>query len=62
MKKVYLFVFIGIIAIVMVVVELINFDPKDETWGFPLLGACIAIVIIKFPSIIRWFKNKKNAK
>jgi hypothetical protein len=62
MKKVYLFVFIGILAIAMVVVELINFDPKDESWGFTILGACIAIVIIKSPSIIRWFKNKKNTK
>ncbi|TWI93902.1 hypothetical protein JN11_04912 [Mucilaginibacter frigoritolerans] len=62
MKKVYLFVFIGIIAIVMVVVELVNIDPKDESWGFTILGACIAIVIIKSPSIFRWFKNKINTK
>jgi len=61
MKKVYLFVFIGIIAIVMVVVELINIDPKNESWGFTILGAFIAVVIIKSPAILKWIKNKKNA-
>jgi hypothetical protein len=62
MKKVYLFVFIGILAIIMLVIELIGFNPKDENLSFTILGASIAIIILKLPSIIKWFKNKKNAQ
>ncbi|MDB5005806.1 MAG: hypothetical protein JWP45_199 [Mucilaginibacter sp.] len=60
MKKVYLFMFTGVIAIVLVIIILMNFDPKLETWGGFLAGGIIALLIVKLPSIIAYFKSKRQ--
>ena len=59
MRNIYLYMFIGIIAIVMTVVSFMNFDPKVETWSSFFAGATVAILIIRSPTIISWFKNQK---
>ena len=50
--------FVGVIAIILVVVSLMTFDPKVETWSSFLGGAAIAFLLIKTPSIIAHFKKK----
>jgi hypothetical protein len=64
MKKFYLFIFIGILAVVMIVVSLMNFNPKVDTWSSLFAGAAIGLLIVKLPSIIAHFKKtrQKNAK
>jgi len=64
MKKFYLFIFIGILAIVMIVVSLMNFNPKVDTWSSLFAGAAIGFLIVRLPSIIVHFKKarQKNAK
>jgi hypothetical protein len=56
--------FIGILAIVMIIISLMNFDPKVETWSSMLAGAAVAFLIVKLPSLIAYFKSKrqKNTK
>jgi hypothetical protein len=63
MKRMYLFIFIGILAIIMIVVSFMNFDPKVETWSSVIAGGCIGLLIVKMPAIIAYFKNaRKNTK
>jgi len=64
MKKIYLFVFIGILALVMIVVSVMDFNPKVETWSSVFAGAAIGLLIVKLPSIIAYLKSRKqkNAK
>jgi amino acid transporter len=59
MKKVFLFMLVGVIAILLVIVSLMNFDPKTETWGSFIGGVIIALLIVKSPTIIAYFKSKK---
>jgi UDP-N-acetylmuramyl pentapeptide phosphotransferase/UDP-N-acetylglucosamine-1-phosphate transferase len=60
MKKVYIYMFVGITAIVLVIVILFNFDPKTETWGSLLLGALLGFLLFRMPSIIRNIKQKNT--
>jgi len=64
MKKIYIYLFIGILAIIMIVVSLMNFNPAVDTWSSLFAGAAIGLLIVKLPSIIAYFKTKrqKNAK
>jgi hypothetical protein len=59
MKKIYLFMFVGILAIIMVAVSLMDFDPKVETWSSFIAGGSIALLIVKSPAIIAYFKQKR---
>ena len=59
MKKVYLYLFIGIVAIILMTVVVFNFDPKTETWSSLLLGALFGYLLFKMPSTIRNIKQKK---
>lgn len=52
--------FIGVIAIAMIVISLMNFDPKVETWSSFIGGAAIAFLLVKLPLIIAYFKSKKQ--
>jgi hypothetical protein len=58
MKKAYIYLFIGIIAIVLMTVIVFNYDPKTETWGSMLLGAAFGFLFF------RMIKNRrqKNVK
>ena len=38
--------FIGVIAIIMIVVSFMNFDPKVETWSSFIGGAAMLLVIL----------------
>jgi len=60
MKKVYLFMFIGLIAIIVVVAILMNFDPKVETWGSLVLGGAMGFLIVMSPKIIAYFKDQRK--
>jgi len=51
--------FIGVIAIIMIVVSFMNFDPKVETWSSFIGGAAIALLIVKSPAILAFFKQKR---
>jgi len=51
--------FVGILAIILVAVSLMNFDPKVETWSSFIAGGCIALLIVKSPAIIAYFKQKR---
>jgi len=64
MKKVYLFLFIGILAIVLIVLSLMNFNPAVETWTSLFGGAAIGFFIVGAPSIWAWYKKNrpKNTK
>jgi len=59
MKNIYLFMFVGVLAIVMIVISLMNFDPKVESWSSFIAGAAIALLIVKSPSIWAYFKQKR---
>jgi len=54
MKKVYIYLFIGIIAIVLMTVIVFNYDPKTETWGSLLLGAAFGFLFF------RMIKNRRQ--
>jgi purine-cytosine permease-like protein len=58
MKKVYLYLFIGIVAIILMTVVVFNFDPKTETWGSLLLGALFGYLFFK---VIK-SRRQKSAK
>ena len=64
MKKIYLLIFIGILALAMIVVSLMNFNSKVETWSSIFAGAAIGLLIVKLPSIVAYLKSRKqkNAK
>ena len=62
MKRVYIFMLTGIIAIILVIVIIMNFDPKVETWGSVVAGAAFAVLIIKFPAIAAYIKSSRNKK
>ncbi|MCO5948849.1 MULTISPECIES: hypothetical protein [Mucilaginibacter] len=58
MKKVYLYLLIGIAAILLMTVVVFNFDPKTETWSSLLIGALFGYGLYKMPTIIRRLKQK----
>jgi hypothetical protein len=60
MKKAYLYMFLGFLAIILAVVLLININPQFETWGSILAGALLGFVIVKFPSIIAYIKSSRD--
>jgi hypothetical protein len=64
MKKIYLFIFIGIVALVMIVVSFMGFDPKVDTWSSIFAGAAVGLLILRLPSLIAYLKSRKqnNAK
>jgi uncharacterized membrane protein len=47
MRKVYLYLLIGIIAIVLMTVIVFNYDPKTETWSGLLLGALFGFLFYR---------------
>ncbi|BAU52472.1 hypothetical protein MgSA37_00633 [Mucilaginibacter gotjawali] len=51
--------FVGILAIIMVVVSLMNFDPKVETWSSIIAGGAVALLILKSPAIFAYIKQKR---
>jgi len=59
MKKVYLYLLIGIAAILVMTAVVFNFDPKTETWGSLLIGALFGYGLYKMPAIIRGLKQKR---
>jgi len=60
MKKFYLFIFIGVAAIIAIVVILINFNPKAETWTGLFIGAAAGLLTVKGPAIFAWLKKRKQ--
>ncbi len=60
MKKVYLFMFVGIIAIIVVVAALMTFNPQTESWGSMILGAAVGFLIVMSPRIIGYFKARRK--
>lgn len=60
MKKVYLFLFIGVVAIAAIVISLMNFNPSVETWSSLLAGGAIGFLIVKTPAIIDMVKKRKQ--
>jgi hypothetical protein len=64
MKRVYLFLLAGVLAIVAIVVSIMNFNPDVERWSSLFGGAALGFLIVGMPSIISWFKKRgqKSAK
>jgi len=60
MKNVFLFMLIGIIAIIVVVLALISYDPKTESWGSLVLGGAVGLLIVMSPKIIAYFKETRR--
>jgi pilus assembly protein TadC len=60
MKRVYLLIFVGIVAVVVIVVSLISFDPKSDTWISLFVGAGVGFLVVGAPSIIAYLKRKQN--
>ena len=58
MKKVYLYLLLGVIAIVLMTVVVFNYDPKTETWGSLLLGALFGYLLYRMPKTIKGMRNK----
>jgi hypothetical protein len=58
MKKVYLYLFIGIAAIALMTVIVFNFDPNTETWGSLLLGAAFGYLLVR----VMKNRRQKSAK
>jgi hypothetical protein len=51
--------FVCLIAIIMLVIGLLNFDPKVETWSSMIAGAAVALLILKSPPIRVYLKQKR---
>jgi len=60
MKKVYLLLFVGIIAVIAIIFILMNYDSKTDTWSSWFLGGAVGFLVVGTPSIIAWFKKKKQ--
>jgi hypothetical protein len=60
MKRVYLLIMIGIVAVVIIAVSLISFDPKNETWISLFLGAAVGFLVVGTPSIIAYVKKRRG--
>ncbi|MDP9081301.1 MAG: hypothetical protein M3O71_28145 [Bacteroidota bacterium] len=58
MKKVYLYLLLGIIAIIIMTLIVFNYDPKTETWGSMLIGALFGFL---FYRVIK-NRRQKSAK
>ncbi|MCR8561513.1 hypothetical protein KXD93_27915 [Mucilaginibacter sp. BJC16-A38] len=54
MKKVYLYLLLGIIAIIIMTLIVFNYDPKTETWGSMLIGALFGFLFY------RMIKNRRQ--
>ncbi|CAN5293918.1 hypothetical protein BH09BAC6_BH09BAC6_20110 [soil metagenome] len=61
MKRLYILMFVGIAAILLLIVTLINYDPNVQTWSSLLLGAAMGYLVVKSPVIVSLFKNKRKA-
>lgn len=53
--------FVGIAAILLLIVTLINYDPNVQTWSSLLLGAAMGYFVVKSPVIVSLFKNRRKA-
>jgi hypothetical protein len=60
MKRVYLFLFAGVLAIVAIVISIMNFNPDVEKWSSLLGGAALGFLIVGMPSIITWIKKRRQ--
>ncbi len=54
--------FIGILAIALIVYSLLTFDPKVETWTSLFGGAAIGFFIVGMPSLWAWYKKRQQSK
>lgn len=60
MKKIYIFMFIAILAVIMIAVSMMNFDRTVESWSSFIAGGSIAFLLIKLPSIIAYFESRRG--
>ena len=58
MKKVYLYLLLGVFAIIIMTLIVFNYDPKTETWGSLLIGALFGFL---FYRVIK-NRRQKSAK
>ncbi len=54
--------FVGILAIVLLVYSLLTFDPKVETWTSLFGGAALGFLIVGTPSLWAWYKKRQQNK
>ena len=55
-----MFLFAGVLAIVMIVVSIMNFNPDVEKWSSLFAGAAAGFLIVGMPTIITWIKSKRQ--
>jgi hypothetical protein len=58
MKKIFIYVFVAILALILVVVNVMGFDPKTETWSSFIIGGAVGFLIVKSPWLISYFKGR----
>jgi len=56
--KIFLYILVGIAAILIMAMIVFNFDPQTETWTSLILGGIAGFGLYKMPSLFR----KKNTK
>lgn len=52
--------FVAVLAIVMIIFSVMDFDPKVEKWSSLFAGGCAGFLIVKTPAIITYFKNRRQ--
>ena len=52
--------FVGVIAIILVIISLMNFNPKVESWSSLLAGGAIGLLIVMSPKIIAYVKDQRK--
>jgi len=63
MKRIFVYVFVGIIALVLIVVTLLGFNPAVEKWTSLVAGIALGLFLVKLPVIFHYVKKtlaKKN--
>ncbi|HVW94559.1 MAG TPA: hypothetical protein VHA56_01155 [Mucilaginibacter sp.] len=58
--KIFIYILVGVVAIIITVVSIFNFNPETETWGSLLLGGMLGFTLYKAPSVIRNMKQRKG--
>ncbi|WP_428328165.1 hypothetical protein [Mucilaginibacter sp.] len=60
MRKIFIYVFVAFLALIMIGVSIIGFDPAVEKWTSLIAGAAIGFLIVKLPTIIAYVKSKRQ--
>lgn len=58
--KIFLYLFVALVAVVLIVLTLSGIDGKADTWLSVALGVAVGFLIVKSPVLINYLKIRKQ--